>query len=197
MGHLIKFLILFVCCSCFLIDSYAFDRKDLSDTSIHFYSIVNKAQFDTLSSTEFTWTIFEPINDTISFIPFRNRDVFIQKLSDKQKALFYIWQLERSIMQDQSGFTNLYYNYYKHLPEIISGLKIINDNAMLDLIFSVNKFYLLNYKEIKQKYQNGEWNNVKKLFFYYDKIYLDVHQHTMKLLEDYIRSNPKEFVRFK
>jgi hypothetical protein len=41
---------------------------------------------------------FQPINDSLSYIPFHNRPTFVEHLSGKQKALFYIWELERAVV---------------------------------------------------------------------------------------------------
>lgn len=165
--------------------------------SNHFYSIVDKAQFDTLTGTDFTWVIFQPINDTLSNTWFDERPVFIEKLSEKQKALFYIWELERAVYGGEYGFVNFYWNYKSYYKEIIKGLKLINDTAMINVLEGVNKVYLSNYKKNNRKLNNGGWKYVQKKFKKYDEAFLNKHEETMKLLEAYVRRYPNDFVRFK
>lgn len=170
-------------------------RESSIDTS-HFYSIVDKAQFDTLTGTDFTWIIFEPINDALSGTP-EERAVSAKILSEKQKALFYIWELERAVYGGEFGFVNFYWNYKSYYQETIKGLKLINDTAMINVVEGVNKVYLSNYKKNNRKLNNGGWRYVQKRFKKYDKAFLDRHEETMKLLEAYVRRYPDDFVRFK
>ena len=176
-------------------DNEVFSRINSIDTG-HFYSIVDKAQFDTLRGTDFTWIIFQPINDTLSYTPFDDRPAFIEKLSEKQKALFYIWELERAVYGSEFGFVNFYWNYKSYYQETIKGLKLINDTAMINVLEGVNKVYLSNYKTINRKL-NSDWKDVQKLFKKYDKAFLDKHEETMKLLEGYVRRYTNDFARFK
>ena len=192
-----KLLILFFSTNCYVGHSYEQGDNILADTTIHFYSLIDKTQFDTLDGTDFTWAIFEPIMDTIVHVRFSERDSFTQTLLSGQKALYYIWQLEGSNMQDGWGFTNFYGNYKEDYSEIIKSLNLIGDKAMIDLMSRVNGFYLLHREEITQKYRSGNWSDVQQLFSSYDRAYLDLHRQTMKLLEGYIRLHADEFVRFR
>lgn len=128
-------------------DNKVFSRTNSFDTS-HFYSIVDKTQFDTLRGTDFTWIIFQPINDTLSYTSFDERPSFIEKLSDKQKALFYIWEFERAVYGGELGFANFYYNYKSYYQETIKGLELINDTAMINVLEGVHKVYLSNNRII-------------------------------------------------
>lgn len=168
------------------------DRNSF-DTS-HFYSIVDKAQFDTLSGTDFTWIIFKPIIDTLSYTPLDNVPAFIEKLSEKQKVLFYLWELERAV--HPYGFVNFYWNYKSNYQETIKALKLINDTAMLKVLEGVNKVYLSNYKTIDRNL-NSDWTFVQKLFKKYNKLYFEKHKETMRLLEGYVKRYTNDFVRFK
>ena len=177
-------------------DNKVFSKADLFDTS-HFYSIVDRIQFDTLRGSDFTWIIFQPINDTLSHTPFDDRPAFIEKLSGKQKALFYIWEFERAVYGGELGFVNFYYNYKSYYQETIKGLKIINDTAMINVLEGVNKVYLSNKRIINRKLKNGDWKYIQKLFKKYDKAFIDKHNQTMNLLEDFVRRYSDNFVRFK
>ena len=197
MKHPIKFIVLFVYGICHISSSYAFNNRATVDTSIRFYSLVDKAQFDTLSGIDFTWAIFKPINDTISFIRFSDRNSFVQKLLTGQKALFYIWELEGAVQQGGLGFSNFYYNYKDNFSETIKGLRFLNDTAMLNVLYGANRIYLLHNKKIMDDYRGGDWKYTQKQFSSYDSAYIDKHEHTMKLLESYIRQHADEFVKFK
>ena len=183
-----------LCCVTFFVCFNTYGQNKQIDTT-HFYSIVDKTEFDTLSGWEFSWLVFKPINDTISYTWFDERPAFIKSLTTKQKVLFHTVELERSVMGG-SGFANFYYNYKRYYPEIIKALNTLNDTAMLNLMNNLNSVYLRNYKIIKQKYKSGNWKYIEKLFAPYDKAYLDKHDYTMKLLEDYVRLYATEFVKF-
>ena len=177
-------------------DNRVFSRTNSFDTS-RFYSIVDKTKFETLKGTDFTWLIFQPINDTLSYIPFDERPSFIAKLSDKQKALFYIWEFERAVNSGELGFANFYYNYKSYYQEIIKALKLIDDTAMVTVLEGVHKIYLSNEKIINRKFKNANWTYVQNLFKKYDKAFTDQHEQTMTILENFVRRNTEDFVRFK
>src|SRR5215213_9864702 len=144
-------------------DNKVFSSTNSFDTS-HFYSIVDRTQFDTLRGTDFTWIIFQPINDTLSYTPFDERPAFIEKLSENQKALFYIWEFERAVYGGELGFVNFYYNYESYYQETIKGLRLINDTEMINVLEEANKVYLANYKTVNQKLNYGDWKYVQNLF---------------------------------
>jgi hypothetical protein len=183
-----------ICCVTFFGFFCSYGQNKQVDTT-RFCSIVDKTEFDTLSGGEFAWLVFKPINDTISYIGFDKRPAFIKSLTTKQKVLFHIVELERSVIGG-AGFANFYYNYKSYYPEIIKALNILNDTAMLNLMNTLNDFYLTHYKIIKQKNKSGNWKYIKKLFAPYDKAYRNKHDYTMKLLEDYVRLYAPEFVKF-
>jgi len=68
---------------------------------------------------------------------------------------------------------------------------------MIGVLEGVNKLYLSNYKTINRNLNNGDWKYVQKLFKKHDKAFIDKHEETMKLLENYVRHYADEFVRFK
>lgn len=201
MKQLIITILLF---SLISVDTSVFGQESSLDTN-HFYSKVAKTQFDTLKGLDFTWVIFQPINDTLSYTPFGKRHAFVEKLSDKQKALFYIWELERAVssldgtlidFSSTVGFANFFYNYKDNFAETLRGLKLINDTAMINVLKGVSKVYVTKYKIINQKYNTGEWIYIQKQFKQYDKAFIDKHENTMKLLEDYVKLYTEDFVRF-
>ncbi len=68
---------------------------------------------------------------------------------------------------------------------------------MVKVLEGVNQVYLSKYKLITHKYKTGDWKYIQKEFELYDKAFIDNHEDTMKLLEDYVRLHASEFVRFK
>ena len=77
--HLMKQLIITILLFNFIaLDTNVFGQENSLDTK-HFYSMVDKAQFDTLQGADFTWIIFQPINDTLSYTPFSKRHAFVEK----------------------------------------------------------------------------------------------------------------------
>ena len=111
MRYLIRFIILSIFFNCCINDIYALNNnclnyvKEKFDTSRHFYSLINKSEFDSLSGTEFTWAIFKPMNDTIQAI---GNNSIVQSFSNGQKTLFYIWELERAVIGGPLGFPLLW-----------------------------------------------------------------------------------------
>lgn len=193
MRNLVLSILLFILSSA---DNRIFSRINPIDTS-HFYSIVDRAQFDTLRGAKFTWVIFQPIIDTLSYTTFTERPAFVEKLSYKQKALYYIWELERAVYGGGLGFANFYYNYKSYSQEIIKGLELIDDTEMISVLEGVHQVYLSNETVINRKLKSGDWKYVQKLFENYDRAFMDIHEQTMNLLEDYVRRYPDDFVRFK
>lgn len=191
MTNFLKLIVIYSVTFFICFSSYG-QNKPIDTT--RFYSLVDKTGFDTLRGWEFAWLVFKPINDTISYTWFDERPAFIKSLTTKQKVLFHTVELERSVWG--SGFANFYYNYKRYYPEIIKALSILNDTAMLSLIKNLNAVYLTHHKIINQKYKSGNWKYIEKLFAPYDKAYLNKHDYTMKLLEEYVRLYAPEFVKF-
>ncbi|WP_158638394.1 DMP19 family protein [Panacibacter ginsenosidivorans] len=149
-----------------------------------------------MKGSDFTWIIFQPINDTLSGDPER-RAVSAGILTDKQKALFYIWELERAVIGGELGFANFYYNYKSYYSETVKALKLINDTSMLKVVEGVNRVYLANKASITQKFKTWDWKYIQRKFKPYDKAFIAQHEKTMKLLETFVRLHADEFVRFK
>jgi len=68
---------------------------------------------------------------------------------------------------------------------------------MITVLEGVHKIYLSNAKIINRKLKNGDWEYVQKLFKKYDKAFIDKHEQTMNILEDFVRRYTDDFVRFK
>ena len=196
MNNRIKFIILVVYFASPDASSYVLGNFGMTDTSSHFYSIVDRTQFDSLHDTEFTWLVFTPINDSLSMIPFHKRNEFVQNLSDEQKVLFYIQNLEAAVMGGL-GFLNFYYNYDDYIQGVTSSLMTTHDTAMLNVLRGANKIYLTNKNKIRGEFAPGEWDHLQKKFSATDSAYFNSRNYTMKLLEQYIRNHSNEFVRFK
>ena len=192
--QLIRYITFLTLFNGLVIDNDSFGQPPRTDTI--FLSLIDRKQFDTLKGEDFTWEIFQPINDTLSYTAFAERPAFIQNLSSKQKVLFYTWELDRAVTGG-SGFANFYYNYKRYYPEIIKGLTVLNDTAMLSLLKNVNNIYVSKAKKLQRKYKRGKWQYIEELFSSFDNAYLNRRDKTMELLEKYIRRYADEFVRFK
>lgn len=173
-----------------------YGRTFLNDTS-GFYSIVDKTQFDTLRGEDFVWMVFMPINDRLGYMPFEQRSVFVSNLSEKQRAFFYVVELERAVYGGGLGFVNYYYNYSSYYQETIKGLHLIKDTAMLKVLEGANRQFLRNGKAFDDINESGAWKYNERLFRRYDRAFLDKHKETINLLEEFVRDNAIDFVRFK
>ncbi len=164
------------------------------ESSNHLQPEFDKKQFEALHSWDFGYALLEPIDISA------NSDDEIElsrRLSPGQKALYFFWYLDAQVTN--GGFIQFYWNGYgKYFSAIIEGLKLINDNTMLDLVNSSGYEYLDNKDYFKRQKQNDDWeplyNDLKK-FDELDDKYLECHHHTMELLEKYARDNPSDFVK--
>ena len=162
----------------------------------HLTPFIEKEIFDKLHGWDFGWAILETIN-----IPSANEDeiAFSKKLSPGQKALYFFWYLDAQVTN--GGFIQFYWNEYdKYLMPIIDGLKLINDTDMLTLVEKANNEILTHndyFFEIKEKGDPEPLYDNLYTFDTIDETYYSIHEHTMDLLEKYIRENHSEFVKLK
>ncbi len=164
----------------------------------HLQPVFNKALFDTLHSWDFGWAILEPINIAKS----REEDKELSKrFSPGQKALYFFWYLDDEVTN--GGFIQFYWNGYRHyVPTIREGLKLIGDKELLLLLLldKADQAYITHKENFELQRQRNDWpplyDNLKE-FDDYDKLYYEIHDRTMDLIENYARLHPEEFVKFK
>ncbi len=170
------------------------DLFEYFDVNNHLQPDFDKIQFDTLHSWDFGWAILEPINLAKS----DEHEIELSKrFSPGQKALYFFWYLDAEVTN--GGFIQFYWNgYRKYLPTILKGLKLVGDTSLIDLVEKADKEYLANKDKFIIQRKLDDWkplyNDLKK-FDEFDDIYYKIHDHSMDLIEKYIRQNPNEFVR--
>lgn len=164
------------------------------DHSKHFRPKLNTGEFFKLTGFDFGWFVLEPLSEYI-----QDRKGELKKgntLSYGQKALYYWWYVDAQVTN--GGFTQFYFNDYgKYVPTIIKGLKHIGDDKMAELVNRSYELYLKENKKIKDA-RDGSWDsfsNLYKEFKDFDELddeYYNLNDRTMKIIENYIRSNPNE-----
>ena len=164
------------------------------DQSKHFRPKLNKGEFFKLTGFDFGWFVLEPISEFI-----QDRKGELKKgntLSYGQKALYYWWYVDAQVTN--GGFTQFYYNDYgKYVPTIIQGLKHIGDDKMAQLVNRSYELYLKENKKIEDARKGGleDFSNLYKEIKDFDELddkYYNLNEQTMKIIENYIRSNPNE-----
>ena len=152
----------------------------------------NKFQFDTLHTWDLAWAILYPINKANDG---KSEIELSKRLSPGQKSLYFFWYLDAQVTN--GGFIQFYVNEYAdYLPPIQTGLKLIGDTKMLDLLIRVNQEFESN-KKIFNKDNKTEIYSDLPQFNDLDKEYYKLHDKTIQLIENYIRNNPSDFVRLK
>ena len=111
-----------------------FDKGD------HLQPEFDKAVFEVLHSWDFGWAILEPINIASD----RSNDKLLShRFSPGQKALYFFWYLDAQVTN--GGLIQFYWNdYQEYIPPIITGLKLINDEALLQLLEKAETLYRAN-----------------------------------------------------
>lgn len=164
------------------------------DQSKHFRPKLNTGEFFKLTGFDFGWYVLEPISEYI-----QDRKGELKKgntLSYGQKALYYWWYVDAQVTN--GGFTQFYYNDYgKYVPTIIQGLKHIGDDKMTELVNRSYELYLKENKKIEDARKGGieDFSNLYKEIKDFEELddkYYNLNEQTMKIIENYIRSNPNE-----
>jgi hypothetical protein len=165
---------------------------DIEDPSNQLRPEMSKQQFDNLTSWELGWFLLEPINKAMDD---QHEIELAKQFSRGQKALYFFWFLDGQVTN--GGFIQFYWNGYdRYLPAIKEGLKLIGDNAMLELVDKAENEFILNIKDfIKQRRLDDSeplYNNLTK-FDEYDTAYYEIHDRTIGLIEKYAREHPDDF----
>ena len=164
------------------------------DQSKHFRPKLNTGEFFRLSGFDFGWFVLEPISEYIQ----NKKGELIRgnTLSYGQKALYYWWYVDAQV--NNGGFIQFYYNdHARYIPTIIKSLKHVGDNQMAELVNRSYDLYLNKNKKIKDARKDGlqGFSNLYKEindFDELDDIYYNINEKTMKIIENFIRSNPNE-----
>jgi hypothetical protein len=168
----------------------------LFDQENHLQPDFDKTNFDTLHGWDFGWAILEPINIAKS----RADDKELSKrFSSGQKALYFFWYLEEEVTN--GGFIQFYWNGYReYLPAIETGLKLVGDTNLIELIEKADKEYLANKNKFDLQQELNDWeplyDNLVQ-FNDFDQEYYKMRNSTMDKIEKYIRLKPAEFVNLK
>src|ERR1700679_2039140 len=111
---------------------------NIFDKKHHLQPVFDKAAFNTLRGWDFGWAVLKTIN--IAGNRADNAE-FSKRFSPGQKALYFFWYLDAQVTN--GGFIQFFWNGYReYLPPIIDGLKLINDTALLNLIYKADEEYL-------------------------------------------------------
>jgi hypothetical protein len=172
------------------------DQADLYntfDTANHLRPTFDKIHFDTSHGWEFCWAVLEPINIAKS----QEEDKELSKrFSPGQKALYFFWYLDDEVTN--GGFIQFYWNQYRqYLPAIRTGLELIGDHEMLQLLDKADKEFITHKKKFEFQFKQDDWGplyNDLKNFDKFDEAYYKINNHTMELIEKYARLHPEEFV---
>lgn len=168
---------------------------DQFDKSQHVLPEFQRSKFEELSHWDFGWEILEPIN--IAEDQDESEKALAIRLSSGQKALYFFWYLDAQVTN--GGFIQFYWNgYRKYLQPILSGLKLVGDVALIELLEKVDSEYLTHQRKFEQQLLIDDWEPLyEKLtnFDEYDDDYNKHHDLTMSIIERYIRKNPTEFVQ--
>jgi Domain of unknown function (DUF4375) len=151
----------------------------------HLLPQFDKKKFDTLHSWDFGWELLGPIN--IATDQENSEDELSKRLSPGQKALYFLWYLDAQV--SNGGFIQFYFNgYRKYLELIKSGLMLIGDNKVLELVNKADQEYLLHQSEFEKYRTLRDWSPLYKNLTKFDELdgwYYQSHDHMMELLEKY------------
>jgi hypothetical protein len=122
-----------------------------------------------------------------------------KQFSPGQKALCFYWFLDAEVTN--GGFVQFYYNGKdRYLPPILEGLKLIGDVELINLVLEVEAEYQVNKEEFESYRRRNDFSGLAKTFNWYEKYdqkYYQLHDRTMKLLEQYARKHATEFGEIK
>lgn len=169
---------------------------NLFDLANHLKPDFKKSTFEKLDSWDFGWEILQTINVASS----RDDDKLLsRRFAPGQKALYFFWYLDAQVTN--GGFIQFYWNDYReYLAPIITGLKLIGDDSLLNLLNRVDKAYLDNKEQFDSQLSAQDWKPLYaelKQFDELDNEYYKIHNNSMALIEKYARKHPAEFVNLK
>lgn len=156
------------------------------DSSTHFRPQLNQGDYYKLRDYDFAWLVLEPIS---KFIGNAEQELTRGKsLSYGQKALYYWWYLDAQVTN--GGFIQFYANGYgNYVPTIIKGLQYVGDSKMVQLIQNADRIYQENKKRFDE--EEELYDHLDELTVL-DDDYYELHDHTVSIIEQYIRQHPDE-----
>jgi hypothetical protein len=164
------------------------------DKENHLQPDLENAEFTTLHDWDLAWAVLEPLNIA------ENDDheiLLAKRFSPGQKALYFFWYLDAQVTN--GGFIQFYWNgHHKYSKPILSGLELVGDKNMAELVAAAEEQYLLHQNEFDQQRKQEDWRPLYKNLINFEKLdelYFNTHDKTISLIEHYIREHPDEFVR--
>lgn len=166
------------------------------DSNNHLQPEMNSSEFDTLHSWDLGWRLLEPLNIAAS----DEHEIELSKrLSPGQKSIYFFWYLDGQVTN--GGFIQFYWNGYgKYLPAIHDGLKTIGDTELIQLLDQVNQYLSENESTFQKAIEKDDFEGIYEQlpkFDEFDDKYYELHNQTMALIENYARTNTKEFIKLK
>ena len=156
----------------------------------------DRSRFNSLHRWDLGWEILTPIN--IAKDQGDGEEELMRQFSPGQKALYFFWYLDAQVTN--GGFIQFYLNgYRKYFEAIKSGLELICDKSMIDIVERADNAFQANRAEFDnaEVHQDTEdlYAKLESTFYPLDSAYYLAHDTTMSLVEVYIRANPDQFVR--
>ncbi len=151
---------------------------------------MSKIDFETLKSAELEMKLIGPIYSKIFDLD-EDASQVIPELSKGQRTLYYFRKMDEAITE--GGIENF---YASTLPENMAEIKnsfVHLQNEKLSHFFTV---VAKNYGESKSIKVNGN-ADLAPYFEKFDQEYSQNQAMFYKHLEEYIKNNPQEFVKFK
>ncbi|MDR3681096.1 MAG: DUF4375 domain-containing protein [Flavipsychrobacter sp.] len=165
------------------------------DESKHLIRNFDTKKFESLRDWALGWELLKTID--IATDQNKSEIELSKRLSPGQKALYFFWYLDAEV--NEGEFLEFYESgYHKYIAPIKEGLKLIDDQEMLDLVTEADQEYSLHEKDFKKNNKAGNWDLLDERLLKFDEFdnrYADLRDQTMKRIERYIRSNPNEFVK--
>lgn len=165
------------------------------DKSNHLKPKINKADFYQLTGFDFGWHLLEPINIAESL---DEEPKLSERLSPGQKALYFWWYLDAEVTN--GGFVQFYFNgKEKYVPAIISGMALIGDKEMADLVRKSHEIYEKNIRAFERGWSENSMEAFSKLYeevtdlSELDDKYYSLNNQTMSRIEIYAKRHPFEF----
>ncbi|MCJ8208714.1 DMP19 family protein [Mucilaginibacter sp. RS28] len=162
------------------------------DKENHIKPDIDNRDFENNHLWDFGWLILEPINIADDQ---EDEKLLSKRLSPGQKAIYFFWYLDGQVTN--GGFIQFYFNGYRiYLEAIKTGLKLIGDDNLLNLLDRADHLYLTNQTKFEKQVKVDKIEPLYKEITPFDDLdtkYYELHEYTMQLIENYARACPEEF----
>jgi len=163
-----------------------FDRENHIKPNIHRQDFENNHLWD------FGWLILEPINIAKDQ---EDEKLLSKRFSPGQKTIYFFWYLDGQVTN--GGFVQFYFNGHRIFLEAIkTGLELIGDDKLLNLLYRADHLYSTNQKRFEEQVKANKIKPLYEEITQFDDLdteYYELHKHTMQLIENYARAFPEEF----